>query len=298
MLGGIVCPMLSPVRHDGRIDVPAATALVHGLVEAGIDALLVAGTTGDFQSLDDRAWSELVETAVGQIGNRVPAIVNVSHCGLRVAIERARIAARVGAGYITSTPPYYVPLDGDATVTFFHQLAEASTLPLILYNIPQFTQGNLTPLLPRLASHPNIIGIKDSSGLYEGMAAIPQRIDRQFVRLAGTDVLLPASVAQGLDGVVPGLSNVVPALYHLWWRALRQGDSAYAGRLEAAVRRLTSLYDAIPGSAPYMHLFRFGLHLRGIACGSPSGLHVPLDERVQEQLKTALDEADRLVEEY
>src|SRR5262249_12948712 len=101
--------MVSPVRDDGRIDVPAVAALVDSWVEAGIDALLVAGTTGDFQALDDRAWSELVEIAVGRAGSRVPAIVNVSHCGLRVAIERARIAARAGAAYVTSTPPYYVP---------------------------------------------------------------------------------------------------------------------------------------------------------------------------------------------
>lgn len=289
MLGGVVCPMMSPVRENGEIDRVATAALLRHVLAGQVDAVLVAGTTGEFPCLSDRAWSTLVEVALQEIGNAVPAIVNVSHCSLRTAIERARFAAARGAPYVASTPPYYVPLATDDVVAYYHRLADSSSVPLLLYNIPQFTQSDLTAVLPRLAEHPNICGIKDSSGLYEGVAAIPRRIERPFVRLAGTDVLLPAAVAQDLDGVVPGLANLVPGLFHRWWAALGCADSGAARQHEAAVRRFTDLYAVVPGSAPYMQVFRSGLRLLGIDPGSPSGIESEIAGPIHERLREALE---------
>jgi 4-hydroxy-tetrahydrodipicolinate synthase len=295
MIGGIVCPMMSPIQDDGCVDHAAVAALVHHLLAGQVDALLVAGTTGEFACLDDAAWCGLVEASLTEIDGAVPAIVNVSHCSLRVAVERAQIAVQHGASYVASTPPYYVPLGDDEMVTFYHRLADASGVPLFLYNIPQFTQSSLTTVLPRLAQHPNVIGIKESSGLYEGIAAIPRRVGRPFVRLAGTDVLLPTAVAQGLDGVVPGLANVVPRLFQLWWRALRQGDAAVAQGYEEGIRRFTDLYERIPGTAPYMQVFRYGLRMLGIEPGTPSGMESPLADPLQRRLQEAITLAAQLV---
>ena len=295
MLGGIMCPMISPMGLDGHIDTLATAALLRYLLDGGIDAILIAGTTGEFPCLSDVAWNELVAEALAGIGGAVPAAVNVSHCSLRIAADRARHAASLGATHVASTPPYYVPLTGEALVRFYYLLADASPVPVVLYNIPQYTQSDLTAALPRIAAHPNIVGIKDSSGLYEGMAAIPQRTGRSFIRLAGTDVLLPAAIAQGLDGVVPGLANVVPGLYHSWWKALQAGDTGTAQRAEAAIRRLTGLYEVIPGTAPHMHLYRYALRLRGIDAGDPSGMGFELDEEVKSRIGAALDAADELL---
>jgi dihydrodipicolinate synthase/N-acetylneuraminate lyase len=295
MFSGIVCPMMSPVRDDGQVNHAATTALVRHLLAGQIDAILVAGTTGEFPCLSDQAWSALGEAVLSEVQGAVPVMVNVSHCSLRTAIDRARLAASYGATYVASTPPFYVPLGPDDVVTYYHRLAEASPVPLFAYSIPQFTQSDLTAVLPRLAEHRNIVGIKESSGLYDGLAAIPWRIQRPFVRLAGTDVLLPAAVAQDLDGVVPGLANAVPGLYHHWWSALRSGDAARAHQCEAAIRRLTDLYAVIPGTAPYMQVFRWALRLLGIDPGCPSGIDTPLAEPVSGRLAQALEGANQLV---
>ncbi|MDB5058647.1 MAG: Dihydrodipicolinate synthase [Chloroflexi bacterium] len=287
--------MMSPVHDDGQLNYAATAALVHHLLAGRVDAILIAGTTGEFPCLSDITWATLVEAALGEINGAVPAIVNVSHCSVRLAIERAREAARSGATYVTSTPPFYVPLGHDDLVTYYHRLADASGVRLFLYNIPQFTQSDVTADLQRLAEHPNIVGIKESSGLYEGLASIPRRVNRPFIRLAGTDVLLPAAIAQGLDGVVPGLANVVPGLFHLWWNALRNGDAAAAQQHEEAIRRFTDLYATIPGTAPYMQVFRLGLRLLGIDPGNPSGIDITLADSVHREIQEALAHASRLV---
>jgi dihydrodipicolinate synthase/N-acetylneuraminate lyase len=295
MLNGVVCPMMSPVTNDGRLNDAATAALIRHLLAGHVDAILVAGTTGEFPCLSDATWSSLVEAALGEIRGDVPAIVNVSHCSLRMAIERARHAARHGATYVASTPPYYVPLGSDDLVRYYHRLADAAEVPLLLYNIPQFTQSDLTAIVPRLAEHPNIAGIKESSGLYEGLAAIPWRVKRPFVRLAGTDVLVPAAIAQGLDGIVPGLANVVPGLFHLWWNALRRNAAAAAHEHETAIRQFTDLYAIVPGTAPYMQIFRSGLRLLDIDPGSPGGIENALADPVRHRLEEALAGVNRLV---
>jgi 4-hydroxy-tetrahydrodipicolinate synthase len=294
MFRGIVCPMMSPVGDDGQVNVAATTALVRHLVAGPVDAILVAGTTGEFPCLSDLAWSALIEAALAEIKDAVPTIVNVSHCSVRMGNERARVAARNGASYVASTPPYYVPLGPDDLVSFYRRLAEASPVPLFLYNIPQFTQSDLLAVLPRIAEHPNVAGIKDSSGLFEGLAAIPRRVSRPFVRLAGTDVLLPAAAAQGLDGVVPGLANVVPGLFHKWWSALQTGDADRAAQFEEAIRQFTDLYALIPGSTPYMQVFRSGLRAIGIEPGSSNGIENTLADHVHRGLDEALAVAGRL----
>ena len=102
-------------------------------------------------------------------------------------------------------------------------------------------------------------------------------------------------MAQGLDGVVPGLANVVPLLFHRWWRALQQADSTAAHLHETAIRRFTDLYERIPGTAPYMQVFRSGLSLLGMDPGDPSGLRTSLDEPFQQRIREALAHADHLV---
>ncbi len=294
VLSGIVCPMMSPIDSEGRVNRTATAALTGHLLAGPVDAILVAGTTGEFHCLSDAAWSSLIDVALCEIAGAVPVLVNVSHCSVRVAAERARHAARQGATYVTSIPPYYVPLGNDGLVAFYQHLADASSVPLVLYNIPQFTKCDLMPVLPILAEHPNIVGIKESSGLLEGLTAIPRRVGRPFIRLAGTDVLLPAAVAQQIDGVVPGLANVIPRLYRQWWDTLESGDRAHAHDSEAGIHAFTDLYAAVPGAAPHMAVYRSGLRLLGIDPGSPCGIDASLPEHVQRQLEAALANATQL----
>lgn len=290
MVQGIVCPIMTPLTEEGSVDTAKLEALVNHVVSGGVDAVLVGGTNGEFFCLSDRNWVDLVTQALSVLQKRKPSIVNVSHCSLNEAICRARYAEEQGADYITSTPPYYFALNNDEIAAFYLHLADASSLPLFLYNIPQYTKADVHAILPRLAEHPRIIGIKDSSGLYDRIVGISQRLSKPFVRLVGTDTLLEETVVSRLDGIVPGLANLVPNLYHEWWLALQRGDSAVAQAYKAKILALVALYDKVPSAVPYLAVVRFGLRAIGLDIGEPCSPLSPIPSVTQQLIEKTLGE--------
>jgi dihydrodipicolinate synthase/N-acetylneuraminate lyase len=286
---GIVCPIMTPLTEDGSIDTAKLEALVNHVI-SGVDALLVGGTNGEFFCLSDKDWQDLVAQALSVLQKRKPSIVNVSHCSLHEAIGRARYAKDHGADYITSTPPYYFALNDNEVASYYLRLADASSLPMFLYNIPQYTKADVHAILPRLAKHPRIIGIKDSSGLYDRIVGISQRISKSFVRLVGTDTLLEETVVSGLDGIVPGLANLVPGIYHEWRQALQRGDSATAQTCKAKISALVALYDKVPSAVPYLTVVRFGLRAIGLDIGEPCSPLSPIPASAQQLIEQTLGE--------
>lgn len=290
MVQGIVCPIMTPLTEEGSVDTVKLEVLVNHVVGGGVDAVLVGGTNGEFFCLSDRNWVDLVTQALSVLQKRKPSIVNVSHCSLHEAICRARYAEEQGADYIASTPPYYFALSNDEVTAFYLRLADASSLPLFLYNIPQYTKADVHAILPRLAEHPRIIGIKDSSGLYDRIVGISQSLSKPFVRLVGTDTLLEETVVSRLDGIVPGLANLVPDLYHEWWLALQRGDSAGAQTYKAKIFALVALYNKVPSAVPYLAVVRFGLHAIGLDIGEPCSPLSPLPSATQQLIEQTLGE--------
>jgi dihydrodipicolinate synthase/N-acetylneuraminate lyase len=287
---GIVCPIMTPLTEEGSVALAKLEMLVNHVISGGVDALLVGGTNGEFFCLSDKSWLDLVAQALSVLQKRKPSIVNVSHCSLQEAIRKARYAKEHGADYITSTPPYYFALNNDEVTSYYLRLADASSLPLFLYNIPQYTKTDVHAILPRLAKHPNIIGIKDSSGLYDRIVGISQRLNKPFVRLVGTDTLLEETVVSRLDGIVPGLANLVPDLYHGWWLALQRGDSAVAQTYKAKISALVALYEKVPSAVPYLPVVRFGLRAIGLDIGEPCSPLSPIPVPAQQLIEQTLSE--------
>jgi 4-hydroxy-tetrahydrodipicolinate synthase len=281
---------MTPLTEKGSIDTDRLAALVNHIVSGGVDALLVGGTNGEFFCLADQNWLDLVAQALSALQRRKPTIVNVSHCSLHETVRRARYAAEHGADYITATPPYYFALHGNEVISYYLRLADASSLPLFLYNIPQYTKTDLHAILPRLAQHANIIGIKDSSGMYDRIVGISQRISKPFVRLVGTDTLLEETVVSRLDGIVPGLANLVPDLYHEWWLALQRNDKVAAQVYKAKILALVALYEKVPGAVPYLPVVRFGLRAIGLDIGEACSPLSPIPASAQQLIEQTLSE--------
>ena len=198
---------------DGAVDHAALRGLVSWQVQEGIDFLVACGSTGEAQTLAEHERFGVLETILTEAAGRVPVVMGATSNDTARAVEEARRAADEGADYILSAAPYYNKPGIEGMYRHFCAVADASRAPVILYNIPGRTGVNMPPaLVRRLAAHPNIVGIKESSGdLHQIFEVIRTRPDG-FAVYAGDDwIALPVVLAGG-DGCISVVSNEVPKL--------------------------------------------------------------------------------------
>lgn len=234
--------LVTPFTDGGDLDLPALRGLVDWQIAEGIDFLVPCGSTGEAQTLDegerDRVVAAVVETAAG----RVPVMAGATSNDTRRAVDETKRMCALGVDAILSATPYYNKPTQDGLCRHFLAVADASTRPVCLYNVPGRTAVNLLPPTVRqLAGHPNVLGIKEASGDLRQIMEIIRHRPPGFAVLSGDDWLAFAVVAAGGDGLISVTSNQVPgpmtALVHL----------ASAGDLDAAREaqyRLLPLMDA------------------------------------------------------
>ncbi|GAB7019968.1 dihydrodipicolinate synthase family protein [Halostagnicola bangensis] len=211
-LRGITCPMITPFA-DGTVDTGAVTDLIDHLEAGSIDALFPAGTTGEFASLSPDERRLLVEHTVEQAS--VPVVAGASATDVESAVEAIDVASAAGADAAVLTPPYFHTANApQGNQRFFEIVADRSSLPLLLYNIPACTGRQIAPeTVVSLADHDRILGLKDSSGDLEYFLTVLDRTPEEFLMLQGYDSLLVPAMRMGADGGVNALSNVLPNVY-------------------------------------------------------------------------------------
>ncbi len=211
-LRGITCPMITPFT-DGAVDTGAVTDLIDHLELGSIDALFPAGTTGEFASLSPDERRLLVEHTAEQAS--VPVVAGASATDVESAVEAIDIASTAGADAAVLTPPYFHTANApEGNQRFFEIVADRSSLPLLLYNIPACTGRQIAPeTVVSLADHDRILGLKDSSGDLEYFLTVLDRTPAEFLMLQGYDSLLVPAMRMGADGGVNALSNVLPEVY-------------------------------------------------------------------------------------
>ena len=160
-LEGIVAPMASALTRDEKIDVKSTRALVDFLIEGGIDGLFPLGTSGEFALFDREERKLVVETVVDQTNGRVPVLAGVSDPGLENVLAFAKDAEDAGADAIVATPPYYYTTGEDGLFSHFETIARKSGLPLVVYNIAEWTHLFVPPsVIRQLAEKRLIVGMK------------------------------------------------------------------------------------------------------------------------------------------
>jgi len=219
-LQGCGTALVTPFTDRGEVDFPALRALVDWQIAERIDFLVPCGSTGEAQTLDDSERERVVAAVVETAGGRVPVMAGATSNDTARAVAEARRMCRLGADYILTATPYYNKPTQGGLFRHFTAVADASTRPICLYNVPGRTAVNLQPTVAlQLAEHPNVMGIKEASGdLAQVMQLLRGRPDR-FSVLSGDDWLALAIVAAGGDGLVSVASNEMPgpmrALVHL-----------------------------------------------------------------------------------
>lgn len=239
---GCATAIVTPFQDDGSLDLPALRRLVDFQIEEGISYLVACGSTGEAQTLTIEERVQVVGTVVEQAAGRVPVMAGATDNDTRRAVEETKRMCGLGVSFILSAGPYYNKPTQEGLFRHFSAVAEASTVPVCLYNVPGRSAVNLLPeTVLRLASHPNIGAIKEASGSVEQAMRIIAGRPGDFLVLSGEDALTVALMACGADGLISVTSNQVPGLMGWMVGSMLDGKERESRSL---LYRLLPLMDA------------------------------------------------------
>ncbi|MTW19302.1 4-hydroxy-tetrahydrodipicolinate synthase [Rhodoplanes serenus] len=240
-LAGASPALPTPFDQDGAVDYAAFERFCDLQIEAGAATLVVCGTTGESATLSAAEHRELIRRAVDVAAGRVPVIAGAGSNATARAIEMARAAEDLDADAILSVVPYYNKPTQGGLMAHFGAIADATALPVILYDVPSRTACSLADdTVVRLAERPTVIGLKDASGDIARPARLRPRLGRDFRLLSGDDATVFSFLLRGGDGCISVVANLAPGLYGEMIPALRLGQMARAQRHEIVVARIAA----------------------------------------------------------
>lgn len=242
--GGIVVPLATPLRPDGRLNEPVLRDLVDALVP-DLDGLFALGSSGELAWLPDDVALRVARLAVEQVAGRIPVYIGVSETSTARTLDRAARFADVGADYLVVTTPIYYPVVSEPRlVDHFAAVADRAPAPIVLYNIPSHTHCRLTPaVVEALADHPRIAGIKDSTGDWAAFDRILALRSDTFRVLQGHERLAAVSLWAGADGLITSVANVAPRLLQALTASIREdARRSESLALQATIRRLAEVF--------------------------------------------------------
>ncbi len=226
---GTTVALITPFAKDGTVDEQRLRKLVDWHVEQGTDVILACGTTGESATLSHDEHHQVMDIVIDQANNRVPVLCGAGSNATWEAISLTEYAEKAGANGILSVGPYYNKPTQEGFYQHFKTIAESTSLPVIVYNVPGRTGSNISAETTlRLAEIPNIVGIKEASGnLSQIMHILRERPDK-FLVLSGDDSITLPLLSLGGDGVISVVANEAPAILH------EMVHSAFDGNWERA----------------------------------------------------------------
>ncbi len=283
-LAGSMTALVTPFDESGGVDERALDRLVDHQLEGGTDVLVPLGTTGEAVTLDEEEKRRVLARVRVRAGT-LPVMAGAGTNDTRVTIENCRRAAGEGADLVLVVGPYYNKPPQEGFRRHFEAVADASPVPVVLYNVPGRTGSNIeAATVLALARHGNIVGVKEASGRLDQVAAILAGRPDDFAVLAGDDDLTLPLMALGADGVVSVAANAAPRLVHELTEAGRAGDFNRARELHYRLRPLFIAQFSETNPIP----IKAALELLGLASGGVRLPLVPASERAREAVRAAL----------
>lgn len=229
---GVATAIVTPMNENG-VDYDAFGKLIDWQIEQGINGLVVAGTTGEGSTLSDEEHREVLAYAVKKINGRVPCIAGTGSNDTAYAIELTQYACSIGCDVMLVVTPYYNKATQKGLVKMFNAIADASTKPIIVYNIPSRTGVNIEPAtFVELAKHPRIAAIKEASGNLSKMVEEFALLDGSLDIYSGNDDQIVPTLSMGGKGVISVLSNIMPKETVAMCDAFFAGDVAKAAKMQ------------------------------------------------------------------
>ena len=289
-LAGVMAPAVTPFDASGALAREAFERNVTAHLEAGLSGVVVAGSSGEAALLDEDERTSLVAAARALVPSDRWLIAGIGGESTRIVVQRARSAADAGADAVLVVSPHYYGkrMSEAALEAHFTAVADASPLPVLLYNIPVYAHLVLSPaLVARLSAHANVIGMKDSAGDLPTLGGYLESQGAQFRVLTGHGGTYASALAQGVSGGILAVALFAPALVLGVDEAARRGDRAAAETLQARLVPLARDIVAALGPAGLKH----AMELVGLAGGAPRSPLLPLDAAERETVRTALEAA-------
>ena len=272
-LGRLFTAMITPFDEQGALDVDEAVRIAQFLVDRGNDGLIVSGTTGESPALETAEKLALFAAVKDSLGASATVIAGTTGNNTHHSVELTKEAEKTGVDAILAVVPYYSKPPQDGLLKHFGAIAEATSLPVILYNIPGRTSVNMLPeTVHELARrHPNIVAIKESSGNVEQFTALVRdRVREDFTVLSGDDYFYLPALALGAYGVISVAGHLCSRELHALTAAYDRGDVVAASRIHRDLQELFSALFAHSSPIPVkwaMNEFGF----RAGACRPPLG---------------------------
>lgn len=284
------------MTREGEVDAGGVTRLVEHVIDGGVQGVLALGSTGETASLDERSRRHVLDGVIKAAGGRVPVLCGVAQSQVSSAVAEVDAAAKAGADAALVAPPFYYPTDQAGVLAFYRAVAEGAAIPILVYNIPQFTKVAIDPAtVAALAAEGAVRGIKDSSRdfeYFEGVC-IATRNFAGFRVFTGSDSMLLASLAVGGAGTICGAGNIAPH-----W-VVRIYDEFASGDIDAARAsqdKLFGLVMALRGGV-FPTAIKAALHLQGICEPWTAPPVTRLDGKLEAPLRERLAESGLLTSE-
>ncbi len=261
MLKGSLVALITPMNADGSVNYGELRTLIDWHIENGTDGIVAVGTTGESATLPAEEHLAVVEATVKHVNKRVPVIAGTGANSTEEAIELSKAAERLGADYTLSVVPYYNKPSQEGIYRHFKAIAEATAIPMIVYNVPGRTVVDMSnETILRLAEIPNIVGVKEASGDIARETDLINRAPEGFAVYSGDDPTGMAFMLCGGDGVISVAANVAPKLFADMCREAIAGNIPAARELN---KKLIPVYDVMfcepSPAAPKWALTQLGL---------------------------------------
>ncbi|ASC04321.1 4-hydroxy-tetrahydrodipicolinate synthase [Acetobacter pasteurianus] len=282
---GSITALITPMNRDGSLDFASFEKLVDWQIREGTAALCAVGTTGESPTLSHAEHHAVVERTIKVSAGRVPVIAGAGSNSTSEAIDLAQYAEKAGANAVLVVAPYYNKPTQEGLYRHYMAIADAISIPVILYNIPGRSIVDISvETMARLARHPNIIGVKDATANLLRPLQVRRAVEKRFNQLSGEDGTAVAFLAAGGDGCISVTANVAPALCANVQKAWQQGRTQDAIAIQD---KLLPLHDTLfcesnPAPAKYAASL---LGLAGETCRLPLA---PLTEPSREKIRAAL----------
>lgn len=275
-----VCTALVTPFLDGKVNYPMMDMLLHRQLEAGVKAVVIAGTTGEAPTLSDEEKLELFRRCKAQVGDAMTVIAGTGSNSTEHAVRLSKEAEKTGVDGLLVVSPYYNKATEEGLFAHYLAVAHAVSLPVIVYNVPSRTGVDIpVSVYRRLARIPNIAGVKEASGDIRKLLRIRAECGDDLPLWVGNDDMTAAALALGAKGVISVASNVIPREMELMTQAGLAGDFDTAAALQCALLPLTEALFREVSPIPVKEAMR----LSGYDCGdcrlpltpmSPSGKEV------------------------
>ena len=291
MLKGSLVALITPMNQDGSINYEQLHDLIDWHIENGTDGIVAVGTTGESATLPVEEHLAVIEATVKHVNKRVPVIAGTGANNTVEAIALSKAAEQAGADYTLSVVPYYNKPSQEGIYQHFKAIAEATSIPMVIYNVPGRTVVSMSnDTILRLAEIPNIVGVKEASGNIGKNIELINSVPEGFVVLSGDDPTgLPFMLCGG-HGVVTVAANIAPKLFADMCRAALEGNIATARRLnEQLIPIYNTMFCEPSPAAP-----KWGLSLLG-KCEPHVRLPlVALTEAGQAKVRAALEKSGQI----